>query len=832
MAAKFPTALATDADLLVAMNRAQTTLVGTLNSSATTFTLASDAFAVNVAVTMGSEIILILTKTGATVDTCTRGFDGTTAASHVSGVLVSAYIDSVHHRQMSAEVQAIETALGASMANVAIPNPLTVAKGGTGVQTLTGLAVGSGTSAFSGLAPSAVFQFLRSGAASQAVFGTLPVYFAQDYNFTPQTPSGTLAIGSNTVTVTIPPGITADSIAIGHNLYVYGTGTPEVVPITGFSSTTVTFTCAGTHSAGWSISSATLGMQEAIIAIQGSSAGAGRVLASPGAQTLLGKVTVPTAAGVSLRGMGMGSTYLNLSSATVGSPGLTGNWFVYQTGSGVVKAAVDFGDMSIANLSSTYHSAGAFLSVTNRIKGTISNLEMIHAYDCIALDTSSSTIGVSNVKIIGRRYGISYAGASGFEAAISGSVISGGSAAICCTGVCTGFYATGTLFDNTASGYATISSSAIRFTQDQAVGALNEIVISGCDLESAGDGLEFTSTGVAYLNNSVNVTGCRINAQTYGVYAAGWANGLHVVGNNITVSSANGVAGVYGSDVRDLSVQANRFSLQNAVLYAVQFAGTTSRNAIITGNSISITSTATLTNGVLLASGLVNVLIEGNDWNGVTTPVNSIAGTNVQVRGYTGTVASASALTLPAPDNFTITGTTPVTSVAVNQGVARFGMITAPSGVTFTLAASIGNTYAIPAGVPVPYYWDGTLFWIGSAPNRNPAQFVTNTTTTTFASGQLTGAPNVVYANTGNTPGTITTRTAALMFSDTPNAYTGQTYRLRIYHGGTGTLTIAAGTNVTLTGTMTIATTTWRDFIVTFTDSTHLVIQNVGSGTA
>lgn len=127
----------------------------------------------------------------------------------------------------------------------------------------------------------------------------------------------------------------------------------------------------------------------------------------------------------------------------------------------------------------------------------------------------------------------------------------------------------------------------------------------------------------------------------------------------------------------------------------------------------------------------------------------------------------------------------------------------------------------------------GTVTMVGTSSGSLPAtQFNTGTTTTTFTAGQLTGANDVVYNNSGATPGSIATRTAALMIADIPNAAVGQTWRLRVINGqGTGTLTITAGTGVTLTGTMTVAANTWRDFVCTYTAAGAITIQNAGVGT-
>jgi hypothetical protein len=123
---------------------------------------------------------------------------------------------------------------------------------------------------------------------------------------------------------------------------------------------------------------------------------------------------------------------------------------------------------------------------------------------------------------------------------------------------------------------------------------------------------------------------------------------------------------------------------------------------------------------------------------------------------------------------------------------------------------------------------------LGAAVNAiAPAtKFTTGTTTTTFAAGQLTGANHVVYTNTQGTPGSIATRTATLMFGDDAAAVVGRVYTLRIVNGqGTGTLTVTAGDGVTLTGTATVALNTWREWSVTYTSATALVMQNIGTGT-
>ena len=93
---------------------------------------------------------------------------------------------------------------------------------------------------------------------------------------------------------------------------------------------------------------------------------------------------------------------------------------------------------------------------------------------------------------------------------------------------------------------------------------------------------------------------------------------------------------------------------------------------------------------------------------------------------------------------------------------------------------------------------------------------------TTASAGQLSGAGIVVMFNTGATPGTYTTRTAAQMIADS-NLQVGQTYLLLLGNNqATGTLTLAGGTGVTVSGTATVAANVGRLFTVTVNTSTTM----------
>jgi hypothetical protein len=98
----------------------------------------------------------------------------------------------------------------------------------------------------------------------------------------------------------------------------------------------------------------------------------------------------------------------------------------------------------------------------------------------------------------------------------------------------------------------------------------------------------------------------------------------------------------------------------------------------------------------------------------------------------------------------------------------------------------------------------------------------------TIPANVLTGALDVFLNSAATTPGTQTTRTAAQLWADAVAQFgtalndpaiatNGLQYTLTIAQTGAGTLTLAGGTGVTVTGTATIAQNTSRQYIVNLT---------------
>ncbi len=215
--------------------------------------------------------------------------------------------------------------------------------------------------------------------------------------------------------------------------------------------------------------------------------------------------------------------------------------------------------------------------------------------------------------------------------------------------------------------------------------------------------------------------------------------------------------------------------------------------------------------------------------------------TNAVTAFATGGQASATALTstinsittcATALDSVKLPTATAGSIVQVsNLGAAHAAVFPASGDLIDALAANASVSVAVGGSIIFTCAVTGSWKSTPSVPHL-PAKFTTGTTATTFAAGQLTGAGFVNYTNTQGTPGSLITRTATEMFGDDPYARVGGTYLLRITNGqGTGTLTMTAGAGVTLTGTATMAANTWRDFVVTYTSKTALVIQNIAVGT-
>lgn len=118
--AAFPSAVATTTNLPVANANCTSTLSAGITNSATSFGVNDASSFVNfpILVRIDNEYMLVGGKSSNTLNSITRGFAGSTAATHAIDAPVHGYIFSYFGNQLSAEIIAIETALGASLGNV------------------------------------------------------------------------------------------------------------------------------------------------------------------------------------------------------------------------------------------------------------------------------------------------------------------------------------------------------------------------------------------------------------------------------------------------------------------------------------------------------------------------------------------------------------------------------------------------------------------------------------------------------------------------------------------------------------------------------------------
>lgn len=250
--------------------------------------------------------------------------------------------------------------------------------------------------------------------------------------------------------------------------------------------------------------------------------------------------------------------------------------------------------------------------------------------------------------------------------------------------------------------------------------------------------------------------------------------------------------------------------------YTVPDAGADA-NFLMTQGAQTIVGINTFTTGVVLPA-VNGITAFSGGGQGSATAITAM------INRITTSAAAGDSVKLPA-------ATAGLFLVISNSGAAYANVFPASGDAIDALA--INTAVSLPVGGRLTFTCSIAGTWVSGGMVLTPtATFVTNTTTTTFLAGQLTGGAFTCYVNSQGTPGSIATRSATQMFTDNPGARVGGSYLLRIVNGqGTGILTVTAGSSVTLTGTATIAINSWRDFVVTYNTATTLTMQNIATGT-
>jgi hypothetical protein len=122
---------------------------------------------------------------------------------------------------------------------------------------------------------------------------------------------------------------------------------------------------------------------------------------------------------------------------------------------------------------------------------------------------------------------------------------------------------------------------------------------------------------------------------------------------------------------------------------------------------------------------------------------------------------------------------------------------------------------------------------------RGPQAFVSpndNGASQTLTVGMVSqnGSPEVYHRSTGGTTPTLTLPSASAIIANLPDAVVNSSWYVRFINNNSGTATIAVGAGITSSGTLTLATNTWRDFVFTVTGvgaNAAISIASVGTGT-
>lgn len=149
-----------------------------------------------------------------------------------------------------------------------------------------------------------------------------------------------------------------------------------------------------------------------------------------------------------------------------------------------------------------------------------------------------------------------------------------------------------------------------------------------------------------------------------------------------------------------------------------------------------------------------------------------------------------------------------------------------------------GTGVPLPAGAVAMAMCTTAGAWTVVMDSPVSAAFNTNTATSgaTLSAANVTGGTATVdLAMTGTLGAGANAQmpTVANLVAAIPCFTVGQSYRLRIINRSSANFawTVTTNTGWTLTGTMTIAQNTWRDFVVTVTSASAATLQAVGIGT-
>lgn len=424
--------------LSVSMQAVDTTafVASTSRFAANMYVYICDASTSSVACTGTYEVMKVTSIGGANALNVARAQSGTTAIPHAAGKVLSNAITSIYNKTLSDETLAIETFLGTNGGNlpgfssnntwtgtntfsnsasftgilnaagathtsptrtgVNVSKPATCGVGeqyfATDVTAGQNIFLCTSTNTWTQTTTlpnaTAALQYLRvkpsTGNITTYEFAATGSVSTGDYIFPAQTPGGSLSPGSNTVSM-IPCPLGINGTDANHYVYISaGTGTAEAVLLTGGSCTsnaaagTLTFTAANSHSGAWTVSSATAGIQEAIV-----SNPTVRLFIPSGTFDVYAPITFATTS-TGIAGQGLYATILN--SHQTGN-----NFFTFPTANTNV---VQISNLQINGIGT--QTAGAMLNVINEGGAAIDHVYLQNAWAGIATITFNNKLKITD----------------------------------------------------------------------------------------------------------------------------------------------------------------------------------------------------------------------------------------------------------------------------------------------------------------------------------------------------------------------------------------------------------------------------------------------------
>src|SRR5690349_10932408 len=121
--AAWPTSVADDTVLWLAKNNLYSSLNGAIDASVTSIVLTdASAFPTAGFLSVDNEVISYTGKSTNTLTGCTRGADGTVAASHTNGRIAMHRIVAAHHNALKDELIAVENSLNLTASRLIVTN--------------------------------------------------------------------------------------------------------------------------------------------------------------------------------------------------------------------------------------------------------------------------------------------------------------------------------------------------------------------------------------------------------------------------------------------------------------------------------------------------------------------------------------------------------------------------------------------------------------------------------------------------------------------------------------------------------------------------------------